>query len=162
MPDQRYARRSARVLLVDGLERVLLLQMTGSLGPYWFTPGGGVNDGEPLHAAAARELYEEIGLVVPPERLGPVVARTSGYADLGFAAGIFRDDFFYHRVDKHQVDMTGLQPYERDQVLDHRWWTVAELAATGETVYPFDLAPLLARLVAGDVPAEPVQLPWHH
>jgi ADP-ribose pyrophosphatase YjhB (NUDIX family) len=37
-----------------------------------------------------------------------------------------------------------------------------ELATTAETVVPYGLVPLLTGLLAGDRPAEPVQLPWHH
>jgi 8-oxo-dGTP pyrophosphatase MutT (NUDIX family) len=162
VPEERYARRSARVLLLDGSSRVLLLKFAGELGASWITPGGGVDDGEPLPVAAARELHEEVGLRVDPDRLGPVVAQSSGYADLGFARGVFRDDFFCYRVDAHQVDMSGQEPFERAQLVDYRWWTVAELTTTGETVYPYGLAPLLAVLIAGRIPPEPVLLPWHH
>ena len=48
---------------IDGAERVLLFR--GYLYPddrnasAWFTPGGGVDDGESLAAAASRELREE-------------------------------------------------------------------------------------------------------
>jgi 8-oxo-dGTP pyrophosphatase MutT (NUDIX family) len=162
VPEERYARRSARVLLLDRSDRVLLLKFADRRGPIWITPGGGVDDGEPLRAAAVRELREEIGLDADQALLGQVVAYTSGYADLGWKRGVFRDDFFYCRVDGHRVDTTGQEPFERDQLVDHRWWTVDELAATTETVYPLGLVPLLAQLLAGDVPPEPVALPWHH
>ena len=36
------------------------------------------------------------------------------------------------------------------------------LAGTEETVFPLGLAPLVARLLAGAVPDEPVVLSWHH
>ncbi|RLV04290.1 hypothetical protein CTZ27_09930 [Streptomyces griseocarneus] len=57
---------------------------------------------------------------------------------------------------------------ETDRVLllkyhaGHRWWTQEEPAASGETVFPFGLAGLVARPAAGRVPAEPVRLPWQH
>ncbi|WP_250906523.1 hypothetical protein [Nonomuraea sp. NEAU-A123] len=41
-------------------------------------------------------------------------------------------------------------------------WTLPELRTTTERVIPLDVAALLARLLDGDVPAEPVILPWHH
>ncbi|MGW1023659.1 NUDIX hydrolase [Streptomyces sp. NPDC002577] len=164
---ESYRRCSARVVLLDEADRVLLLKShvepdEPRSGYCWFTPGGGVEAGETLAEAAARELQEETGLSVEPEALGPQVAVTSGYADLGWAEGIFRDDFFHLRVKDHQVDASGQEALERKHHAGHRWWTLDELAATSETVYPFGLAELAVELAAGRIPPAPVQLPWHH
>ena len=164
--DGGYRRRSARVLLVDRAGRLLLFQFVDEERPQyrasWLTPGGGVNPGEELSQAAARELWEEIGLVVAPPALGPVVALTSGYVDLGWAVGVFRDDFFFYRVDRHEVDTSRLDERERRELTGHRWWSIEEMAGTDELIYPFGLVPLLTDLLAGHIPAEPVRLPWHH
>ncbi|WP_030376493.1 NUDIX hydrolase [Streptomyces rimosus] len=160
-------RRSARVLLL-GTDDCLLL-FRGHLDPArpgaghcWFTPGGSVQEGETLPEAAARELAEETGLRVAPDALGPLVARTSGYAELPWASGEFEDVFFLHRVAPYEVDTGGFREHERASITGHRWWPVDELAATAETVFPYGLPPLLADLRGGRTPAEPVRLPWHH
>ena len=152
-----FVRRSARVLLLDASDRLLLVQS----GHAWFAPGGGVEAGEKLANAAARELREEIGLTAAPADLYPV-AYTTGRADLGWASGLFRDDFFLHRVTSHRVDPAGLTEFERHHYRGHHWWTHAELAATRETIYPAGLAALVADLIAGRLPASPIALPWHH
>jgi 8-oxo-dGTP pyrophosphatase MutT (NUDIX family) len=152
-----FARRSARVLVLDASDRLLLVQS----GDVWLAPGGGVEEGEGLAEAAARELREETGLTVAPADLYPV-AYTTGRADLGWASGLFRDDFFLHRVISHRVDPAGLNEFERQHYRGHRWWAEAELAATRETIYPLDLAALVTDLIAGRLPATPIALPWHH
>lgn len=160
-------RRSARVLLLGTDDSLLLFR--GHLDPArpdaghcWFTPGGSVDDGESLREAAARELAEETGLRVAPEVLGPLVARTSGYAELPWASGVFEDVFFLHRVAPYPVDTSGFKEHEHASVTGHRWWPVDELATTAETVFPYGLPPLLADLRDGRTPSVPVQLPWHH
>ncbi|MYW69308.1 NUDIX domain-containing protein [Streptomyces sp. SID8379] len=163
-----YARRSARVLLIDGDDRVLLFEeydVPGrpEAGTSWWTPGGGVEEGETLAEAASRELREETGLSVSPAALGPVVALNSGYADLGWVEGMLLNAFFHHRVPTGcPVDVSGQNADELRHYRSHRWWPVAELAASGAPVYPLGLPALMADLTAGRVPTSPVELPWQH
>lgn len=162
-----YVRRSARVIVLDNTRRVLLLKFLVDpadirQGHGWVTPGGGVDAGELLHEAAARELREEIGLLVRPEALGQPVAYCTGYADLGWACGLFRDDFFLYRVDNLRVDTAGMETLERSHHAGHRWWAPDELTGTTDVIYPFGLAPLLDQLRTEGIPRQAVKLPWHH
>jgi 8-oxo-dGTP pyrophosphatase MutT (NUDIX family) len=166
MPDEpKYRRRSARVLLIDAHDRLLLLRKLPHKrlpeeGITWWTPGGGIESGESLRQAAARELHEEVGLKVDEADLGVPIATRSGYAELPWARGVFRDDYFLYRVDRHEVDVSHQQDYELEMHAGHQWWTIPELATTTETIVTPGLVPLLTDLVAGRIPAEPVVLPW--
>lgn len=60
-------RVGAGVLFFDHTGRVLLVEPTYK--PEWEVPGGAVNADESPHAGAAREVAEELGLIVSPGRL---------------------------------------------------------------------------------------------
>jgi 8-oxo-dGTP pyrophosphatase MutT (NUDIX family) len=128
----------------------------------WLTPGGGVDEGESLAETAVREAKEEVGLDITVGDLTGPVAFASGFVAFRWATGIFRDDYFLVRVDGHEVDTSAMLEYEAGNHLGERWWTVAELEQTADAIVPFGLAGLLKDLLAGKVPTEPVELPWHH
>jgi 8-oxo-dGTP pyrophosphatase MutT (NUDIX family) len=146
-PETRFA---ARVLLVDAADRVLLYRGFDPANPdvrYWFTVGGGLDDGESSAEAASRELAEEAGLVVPPRDLGdPVFANVTEFS---FAGRQFRQqqDFYLYRIEHWDVTTDGFDQWERDTIDDHRWWTLAELDATPEPVYPEGLGSILRQLL---------------
>ncbi|MEV4468814.1 NUDIX domain-containing protein [Nonomuraea sp. NPDC049504] len=158
-------RETARVLLLDVADRILLyrglLLQVDEPSYAWFTPGGGIDPGESPSEAAARELREELGHVVPPEALGPVVATSEGGWTVGGRRHHARDHYFLLRVDGLEVDDSGMDDDERASTDRFQWWTAAELARADEPVVPSRLAPLVERLAAGDRPAAPIVLPWH-
>jgi 8-oxo-dGTP pyrophosphatase MutT (NUDIX family) len=152
-------RTVARVLLLDDSDRVLLFEGIDPWVPevrFWFTPGGGAEGDESLEQAAARELQEETGLT--GVALGPVVwTRRSRFTFEGEQLDQ-RESFFLARVPRWEVDTSGFDALEQRAVLGHRWWTLAELASTAETLFPSGLSDALTDLLRDGPPAEPVEL----
>jgi 8-oxo-dGTP pyrophosphatase MutT (NUDIX family) len=154
--ERPWVRPTARVVVLDPSGRVLLLgaRLTDPALPpgdvlFWYTPGGGVEEGESLREAAVRELAEEIGLVVAPADLeGPVWLRRH----VGAFAGMdidSRETFFVLRDVVHEVDAGGRTELEVLGEEPHRWWSVAAIASSGEAFAPDDLAAQLPSLLAG-------------
>ena len=144
-------RRAARVVLIDGADRTLLLRGGDPARPglhWWFTPGGGLNDGESPAEGAARELFEETGLRVLPAALGEPVWHQ--VTDFSYDNRRYRQDqdFYLVRVTEWEVDTAGFDVEEQLTIDAHRWWSAAELAATDEAVYPVELPDLLRRLTS--------------
>lgn len=143
-------RLAARVLLVDSANRVLLYRGFDPAVPerrYWFTVGGAIDPGESAAQAAARELAEEAGLVVAAGDLGEPVLKD--ITEFSFNRRQYRQhqDFYLYKVDRHEVSTDGFDSWERDTIDQHRWWTIEELEATTEPVYPPTLAATLRQLL---------------
>jgi len=146
-------RVGGRLLLIDADDRVLLIHETyedaGSGRTHWLTPGGGVEDEEDPRQTAVREAFEETGIEVSLAADAPEVLTTRRYwswRDLHFDQV---DHFFAARVPSGlAVQPQGLTDVEVLTLLGHRWWSVAELRETTETILPPQLAEILERVLA--------------
>lgn len=145
-------RTSARVVLLDDEGDVLLLCGSdpalppGSAPRWWFTVGGQVRPGEQLAAAAAREIAEETGLRVAPEKLiGPVWRRESVFRFNGSEMASV-EHYFVLRTRRFEPSPVGRTALEWRYIHEHRWCDaglIGALAAAGQTVYPRQLGELL-------------------
>ncbi|MGW0227096.1 NUDIX hydrolase [Actinopolymorpha singaporensis] len=151
MPGSRI-RSAVRLLVVDPLDRLLLFHAHPGPGPghgFWFCPGGGVEAGESALEAAARELREETGLEVDPDRIrGPVWTRrhvvpVGGTEDPRAAVGERgegtgsdgdlldqREQFFVYRAPNTPAIHAIGDPWSaRDGHQAYRWWSRGDLEA---------------------------------
>lgn len=142
-------RPTARVLLFDVEGRILLMKGRLPSNPdapgAWFTIGGGVEPGESVYQAAAREVREETGFT--DVILGDIAwCGEVTLLDRKQRPVLFKDTFILARCAGGEISRDGWQALEREFVDDIRWWTLGALAETREPVWPADLAARLGAI----------------
>lgn len=156
MESEPVLRLSTRALIIDERDRVLLVRFSFPDSVVWAAPGGGIDDGESDHDALRRELLEEVGL--PDPAIGPLLwIRTHLFP-------MARHDGQRERV--YLVRTPAFDPAPRftteqlaaEGMTGSRWWTAAELATSTERFAPRALPVLVADLLTGGPPPEPMQI----
>src|SRR5271165_7301358 len=137
-------RLAGRVIVLDPDDRVLLFRYDDGPpnGRHWCTPGGGLNDGEDYAAGARRELAEETGWTDVP--LGAEVYQRT--LTMEYADAIVRQEerFFLARVDAARRDLGEVAAmHNSDGIAAWHWWTLEEMDATHEVIWPSALADLI-------------------
>ncbi len=133
------------------------------VGRWWELPGGGIDPGETAADAAARELFEETGIRIPPSQVGPPAwRRTASYRFRG-TRRLQHEVVSVVRLDEKTpvVDPSGQLDHEREDYTAWRWIPVTEIQAMGEQgvrFYPGRLPELLPRVLAGEPIDEPFEL----
>ena len=144
----RRLRPAARLLVLDGEDRLLLFRFTPAAGAhFWATPGGALDPGESYEQAARRELFEETGIVADP---GPEVARRHvEFVTLEGDPVSADERYFLVRVEDCTLSSDGHTELERRVMTAHRWWNRDALLASTEIIYPEDIVDLLDRVALG-------------
>jgi 8-oxo-dGTP pyrophosphatase MutT (NUDIX family) len=145
-------RLAGRVIAIDPVGRVLLFRYDDPppKGGHWATPGGGVEGNEDFYHAACRELVEETGWTDVP------VAPTDVHqeANLAWSSSTQRlirqvDHYFIGRVPDELRPLGEVAAMHVTDGIDaSRWWTLAELDATDENIYPAVLTDLVRSALA--------------
>ena len=146
MTEPLRVRRAARVILLDPDDRVLLMRYDDGPpnGRHWSTPGGGLNAGEEYPAAALRELEEETGWS-DVRLIGEVVRRSF---EMSYGGRTVRqvERLYLARTEQARRAIRGVEAmHAADGIAAWRWWTLAELEATDEEIWPADLLNIIRR-----------------
>ena len=104
---KRSRRDSARAIIHVGDDKLALVYAT-KLGYYKF-PGGGINDGEDKLVALAREVQEEVGLVLVAESVREFGVATRYQKSALAENTIFVQDNFYYECDVERDEQGNLK-----------------------------------------------------
>lgn len=151
-------RRGARIVLLDQDDRILMIRhrydgvivVPGSPVRelfFWVPPGGGLKGDEDFLQAARRELLEETGLT--EVEWGPCLWTLDADVRWGGEPVHMHERYFLARArGTETITRAYLEPGEEQGIIDHRWWSLAELVASTETLRPVGLSGLLADVLA--------------
>lgn len=146
-------RSTARVLPVDREGRALLQLGRGLLGGdrRWLTIGGGLEPGETLAEAAAREMREETGISVEPAALGrPLGTTVIRYTAFGVLPVTDYLTYFAVALDEAEPSLAHQSRLERLTIEAHEWLTADELERRPERLTDEEL-PRMIRAAAAAV-----------
>ena len=154
-------RPTVRVLLIAPDKRILLFRFHDPRlsGPtvFWATVGGGIDPGESVTEAALREIREETGLA--NVTLGPAVWQDDHVIAIDGEPMAFRETYIVAFAPTTTLVADGWTDLERDVIKDTRWFTVEEIMACPEQVYPEVLAEWLPDILADRYPGALREIP---
>jgi len=152
MPGVEIKRGTARVLPVDRDGRVLLLigrELLRRGDHFWLSVGGGIERGESLVQAAARELREETGISVDPAALGSAIGTSVlEFTSFGLLSVIQHQTYYALAVAGTGVSFAGQGAVERLTIVGYEWLSADGLAARPERVNDPELPRLMRAAVA--------------
>jgi ADP-ribose pyrophosphatase YjhB (NUDIX family) len=135
-------RNSAKAIVLKD-DKILLNRCRSRLGVYFALPGGGQLPGETLTEAIVRELLEETGLTVKPNRLAGIYEHITTGRD----AGMDHKLYFVFMCDL--CDELEKKPTERDMYQLGSEWVPVEDAVKGR-LFPHTIRDNLTRMMQSE------------
>lgn len=133
-------RPTARVVVLNKDNKILLLKIKSENTHCWLTPGGKIEGSETAFEAAKRELFEETG-ITNAKFFGD--SHVWYYERIGTCNGeptFFKEHIFLAYVQETNIHFDNLMDYERDEIFGFVWWDIAEFIQKKEKLFPETLA----------------------
>lgn len=153
-------RHAARAVMLSPDNRVLLFRCLDptkdNAREFWITPGGGLHEGETHQQAVRREVFEETGLT--DFQLGPCIwYRRHAFRWMDRRLNQ-HERFYLVTTDRTDIVHDHRMDDELMALLEHRWWTTAEMREADTRFAPRRMADLIDTLLADGPGDEPIDV----
>lgn len=138
-------RKAVRGIILDSNANILLIRMKADLSKgeqkhlteFWLSPGGKIEESESDEQALKREIKEETGIDdICIERFLFADERLNTWH--GFPLRLF-NRYYLVRSQETEINSKDLREDEKGAVLGYKWWSLDELSATQEAIFPPNL-----------------------
>lgn len=156
-------RNAARIILLDGNNKILLFQIEDNtvyspnepvLNAFWVTPGGGLKENESFEEAAIRELWEETG--IEKVEISSCVWTRNKEINWKGEMILSHERFFVVRIKNVGIFLDNLTENEKEVYRSHKWWSIDELEDSNEKFIPDKLVIFLKPILEDIFPDNPI------
>ena len=152
----RSVRKSVRAIILTPERDVLLMRMAFPWREtdLWILPGGGIEAGETVEAALAREIYEETG-AKDIDIIGEAWRRESFVEATNTE---LKQRYFLVQSARFEAQPTDLSEQEMAWVREFRWWSAITLLESDINVEPTRIGQGLRDILHGGLPPAPIEI----
>ena len=125
-------------------------------GTWWEIPGGGIEPRDKPRSSCPRTLRR---VWLSDVKVGPCI--WTQYVEFDFAMYHFKSDESIHIAltsESSEWNPQGLEALEAAAFDDAQWWSIDDLVAAQVQTLPNRLLEFLPDIIAGNIPAEPIDI----